>query len=276
MANRRPRGRYSKLVKPARPAMQSAPRLVGVCQLGVLCGGVIAFVAMIAVGEDPGTVRNSTSEASAPHASSLFDAQRSKANYLGTKRCRMCHTAQHKSLLHSAKKSSWGVLKPGVAVEIKTESGLDPTVDYSTNAECLPCHSVGFGHEGGYVVPDPQDARSIRRAAQREGVGCESCHGPGSRFVNVMADIDDTGRMYKPRELHTAGLRRMDAQICAQCHNERATCILPRDAEPGSARHRAAFEVDFKDRRGYHAKFPLTHRSPAGRRSSSGRTQTDR
>ncbi len=44
--------------------------------------------------------------------------------------------------------------------------------------ECLPCHTTAFGIEARLVVPsfDPKD-----------GVQCESCHGPGSVHSEAMA-----------------------------------------------------------------------------------------
>ena len=45
--------------------------------------------------------------------------------FMGTKRCRMCHTDQHKSWLASRKANSWDALKPHVSEEIKRKAGLD-------------------------------------------------------------------------------------------------------------------------------------------------------
>ncbi len=43
------------------------------------------------------------------------------------------------------------------------------------HASCEPCHTVGYGNTGGYV--------SIAATPQFEGIGCEDCHGPGSKHA---------------------------------------------------------------------------------------------
>ena len=73
--------------------------------------------------------------------------------------------------------------------EDKRKVGLDPQRDYTSEAACLTCHTVGFGQPGGYRIPPPNDKKANRFAATREGVGCEACHGPGGGFTQVMGDI---------------------------------------------------------------------------------------
>jgi hypothetical protein len=172
----------------------------------------------------------------------------------------MCHVDQFGSYDQLPKANAWEALKPSVGVEVKTKAGLDPAADYTKDPRCLKCHATGFGQPGGYEVPDPSDKISVALAASREGVGCESCHGPGSGFYEHMRDINDTSRTYRREELLAAGLRAAPGDTCTKCHNSDATC----------QKGRSDLKVDPKDRRGYHAEFPLQHRETADSATPSG------
>ena len=113
-------------------------------------------------------------------------------------------------------------LKPGENVEAKTKHGLDPEKDYSTDATCLACHTTGYGHEGGYVIPDPDDKKAVKRAKKLAGVGCESCHGPGAGYMDLHGEIMKSKRTYKLVEMLAAGLIVPNADNCKTCHNEKS------------------------------------------------------
>ncbi|MEE9295812.1 MAG: cytochrome c family protein [Phycisphaerae bacterium] len=194
---------------------------------------------------------------SVPSTAAAFE-QRSEYEYVGTKRCRMCHTAWYKSWLRSSKSRAFEALKPGVGVMVKRKAGLDVSVDYTTDPRCLRCHTVGFGKPGGYSVPDLADGRALRRAAVREGVGCESCHGPGSGFVVVMQEIILTQRAYRREEVLAAGRRIVTREVCLSCHNSRAICMIPQEGQ-GDSHQVYEFKVDLSDTRGFHEHFPLKY-----------------
>ena len=109
--------------------------------------------------------------------------------YVGSKKCRMCHGQWHKSWQQSAKGQSFEVLKSGARAAHKRKVGLDPQREYTSEPACLTCHTVGFGKPGGYRIPPPNDGKAKRFAATREGVGCEACHGPGGGYTQVMSDV---------------------------------------------------------------------------------------
>jgi hypothetical protein len=181
------------------------------------------------------------------------------ATYVGIKKCRMCHTAWHDSFLESAKANSFAALKPGERTEAKRRAKLDPDRDYTAETQCLECHALGFGRPGGYEIPKPGDPRSQRAAEVRAGVMCESCHGPGSRFVEVMADIQRQDRRYQRRELEKAGLWTVTAAVCMNCHKPDAPC-----------HDREFCYEEVKDlAAGYHEHFPLPHRIRDGEGSGS-------
>jgi hypothetical protein len=85
---------------------------------------------------------------------------------------------------------------------------------------CLLCHTVGA-----------QDENSLFAASYRtrEGVGCEACHGPGSKYVapEVMADHE--------RFLANGGIV-PNEQTCRSCHrnSERFdyAAMVPKIAHP--------------------------------------------
>lgn len=187
--------------------------------------------------------------------------------YLGTKKCRMCHSKQYKSLLESPKGHSWKALMPGESQPAKIRAGLDVKTDYRTDGRCLKCHSVGYGEPGGYTVPNPNDRHSERLAEKRQGVGCESCHGPGSGFVQIMRDIWRNERKYRIEELRAKGRHAVGPEVCGKCHNDQAICMVGVDAHKagtngtnGSHENGSWLHVGVTDRHGFHAKFPLKYR----------------
>ena len=149
-----------------------------------------------------------------------------KFKYVGSKSCKMCHSSvEHKSWTKTKMGRAFETLKPGNAKEAKVKHNLDPEKDYTQDATCLKCHTTGFGHPGGYVIPDPKDKKAVRRAAKLENVGCESCHGPGSEYNKLFREILQTKRKYKVEELYAAGLQKITKDTCTSCHNEHSPTI---------------------------------------------------
>ncbi|MCH8879739.1 MAG: cytochrome c family protein [Planctomycetes bacterium] len=166
-----------------------------------------------------------TSTASVQEASSGA-AETSKFRYVGSKSCKMCHSSvQHKTWTKTKMGQAFDTLKPGNAKEAKVKHNLNPEKDYTQDATCLKCHTTGFGHPGGYVIPDPKDKKAVRRAAKLENVGCESCHGPGSEYNKLFREILQTKRKYKIEELYAAGLQKITKDTCTSCHNEHSPTI---------------------------------------------------
>lgn len=112
----------------------------------------------------------------------------SKIKYVGSDSCLMCHTDTHKNWLTSAHSQAFETLK---------KSG------HSTDTNCLACHSVGYGQPGGYQEHLTRDF---------EGVGCESCHGPGEAHVQSKKKQDIRG-------LGEDCPFCVVEQICLSCHN---------------------------------------------------------
>jgi len=153
--------------------------------------------------------------------------EETKYSYVGTNKCKKCHLAEYKSWQKTKMGQAFDTLKPGTAADVKKKHNLDPEKDYSTDEKCLACHTTGYGHEGGYVIPDPEDKKAVRKAKKLANAGCESCHGPGSEYIKIFEDIFKTKRKYKVEELHAAGLQKMNADACTSCHNEQGPTVDP-------------------------------------------------
>lgn len=80
--------------------------------------------------------------------------------YLGIETCRRCHEDLMSRFVASRHFRAFETLRQRGA---------------SANAECLPCHTTGYGRPGGY---DPEKEKE--GAAYLLGVQCEECHGPGT------------------------------------------------------------------------------------------------
>jgi hypothetical protein len=145
-----------------------------------------------------------------------------KYEYVGDSKCKKCHIKEHKSWSKTAKGKAFETLKPGEKADAKKAHGLDPDKDYTKDETCLACHTQGFGHKGGYAVPDPADKNAVKAASKLEGVGCESCHGPGSAYIEVFEDIMKSKRKYKVEELHAVGLTKIEESTCTACHNDKS------------------------------------------------------
>ena len=94
--------------------------------------------------------------------------------YEGRKKCSSCHKSQGESWGTTAHAKAMESLKPKTKAAAKTKAKLDPNKDYTQDKDCVGCHVDGFNREGGYTIAEPSKFLT--------GVGCESCHGPGSKY----------------------------------------------------------------------------------------------
>jgi hypothetical protein len=124
--------------------------------------------------------------------------------YVGSQDCKKCHFKQWKSWKETGMAKTFAVLKPGERADAKKKAGLDPAKDYSTDAACIACHTTGHGLPGGHP------------AANREGVQCESCHGPGSLYSPYMKEKEKGG--FVREEAVKLGLTMPDEKSCVSCH----------------------------------------------------------
>lgn len=101
--------------------------------------------------------------------------------FVGAATCAQCHPTPHQE---------WQQTLHAKALE--TLEGIGQ----GSNADCLPCHTVGFSDDGGFV-----DRATTNALA---GVQCENCHGAGGEHarsaLNVKPIID------------------ISADVCGACH----------------------------------------------------------
>ena len=139
------------------------------------------------------------------------------------------------------------VLKPGQATEAKKAAGLSVDKDYSKDISCLPCHTTGYGMPGGYAL----DKGASRMGKDFAGAGCESCHGPGSRYIKLHTKIAKDKRSYNQQEHYDAGGFEIKSAACTICHNRRNPTT------------EADFTFDYEKYKGIgiHDNVPLKYRS---------------
>jgi formate-dependent nitrite reductase cytochrome c552 subunit len=168
----------------------------------IVVGVVLAFVGALAAMPAP---------AACPRADD--------AKYVGSKSCQKCHFKEYASWQKTKMALAFNTLKPNQAVESKTKAKLDPAKDYTKEAGCVLCHVTGYGKPGGY--PEVGKAWSDEdklRAPLMEGVGCESCHGPGEKTSPFKKD----NKEYKWADLAKLGAVHPDENNCKSCHNEKS------------------------------------------------------
>ncbi len=107
---------------------------------------------------DPALVRMSVSKLAGVPVPMLLHS----TGYSGNDACGVCHQAEHET---------WQLTRHSTAYDTLVRHGAE------TDDECIGCHVVGWGQDGGF-----------RRAAfgfeQLENVGCESCHGRGGPHLS--------------------------------------------------------------------------------------------
>jgi len=119
----------------------------------------------------------------APDSTKVDMADKVKHEFIGAKKCKICHKEEYSSWETTSHAKAWDLLKPE---EQKKE-------------KCVGCHSTGITTKGVLL----------------ESVQCEACHGAGSDYKkkSIMED----------RELSVKnGLIIPDSTVCVSCHNERS------------------------------------------------------
>lgn len=103
--------------------------------------------------------------------------------FVGSQRCIGCHLSIFQT---------WQKTSHAGAFEDLSKRGPDG----KTNAECLACHTTGYGQKGGF--------RTEADTPYLRNVQCESCHGPGIRHLR------------NPSE---KGYGATTEQTCLRCHD---------------------------------------------------------
>jgi 2',3'-cyclic-nucleotide 2'-phosphodiesterase (5'-nucleotidase family) len=126
--------------------------------------------------------------------------------YVGSDKCKACHSSAY---------DVWKTTPHSHAYQTLVDAKHPSNRQY--DAECIVCHTVGFGYQGGF--------RDANQTPQLENVGCESCHGPGSEHVAHSKDKQWQELMNVWRapedESAAAKTKRLDRidQFCITCHD---------------------------------------------------------
>jgi len=126
------------------------------------------------------------------------------AEYVGNGKCKSCHLKEYKSWQTLDHAKAMETLKSGDAAKLAdmaTKAGVKLDGPASDNAACIGCHSVGYLLAGGYPAADST------KNANLSAVGCEDCHGPGSKHVAAEKTVKKDFIYGKPSEA-----------MCKQCH----------------------------------------------------------
>jgi len=120
-----------------------------------------------------------------------------EATYVGTNQCTGCHTEAHEF---------WKGTSHAGAMETLEQR------DKAWDERCVKCHVVGYGEPGGSLVGKLEysaevDGREIRKNLR--DVGCESCHGPGSKHR-----AKPVGAGGEPQNIESGA----EPAVCGDCH----------------------------------------------------------
>lgn len=164
--------------------------------------------------------------------------------YVGSSKCKMCHKKvekgeQYIKWLEGPHSGAFETLKSEESAAIAADMGIEANAWEA--AECLICHVTGFG-DGGYEVKgedfwnpaedDKAGAKAVKRMDALKGVGCESCHGPGSKYKSKkVKEALVAGEI----TAESIGLLEVTEETCLACHNEESPTYKEFDYEARSA-----------------------------------------
>lgn len=142
-------------------------------------------------------------------ATALFLCNKAYADeykYIGSAKCKMCHSSdakgnQYKVWSDSKHAKAYLDLASEEAKKNAEKAGLK--TDPQKSPECLKCHVTAFG------VNDSLKEASFDIS---EGIGCETCHGPGSDYKGLSV-------MKERQKAIAAGLIIPNRDTCVKCHN---------------------------------------------------------
>jgi DNA-directed RNA polymerase subunit RPC12/RpoP len=148
-------------------------------------------------------------------AATMYAADRDAANYIGVKACGICHKAeasgnQLAKWQASPHAKAFEALASDKAKEVAKAKGID---DPQTSGKCLKCHSTAYNFT---------ESVATEKIKVDEGVSCESCHGPGKKYM-AKSTMEDREKSI------AAGLIYPATQSCKLCHNEESPTYKPFD-----------------------------------------------
>ncbi len=110
------------------------------------------------------------------------------SEYVGTERCKNCHTIQYENFIKYSRMS-----RSFEAVE-----KMKNKITQEELKTCYQCHTTAYGQKGGFI--------SVEKTPHLKNTGCEVCHGPGKKHVETK----------NPKYIK----RNFTIKICEPCHTE--------------------------------------------------------
>ena len=120
------------------------------------------------------------------------NGQNPGATYLGAQACQACHPRTFEK---------WQSTKHARAYEPLT----NPKRNREFDAECISCHTTGFGYTTGWV--------SAEKTPLLKGNQCENCHGPGSLHAAAPDNLEYRNPMKMSAETAKSNA------FCTKCHD---------------------------------------------------------
>ena len=118
--------------------------------------------------------------------------------YVGVRECASCHFKEF---------VAWRETGHARAFEKLTEK-------YETTPKCLACHTTGYGKPTGYKDAPSDDLK---------GITCETCHGPGSKHVEICKAFGDKKLTKEEEDQAEHSIWEMlPVNVCVKCHTIQA------------------------------------------------------
>lgn len=149
----------------------------------------------------------------------IASVNKSKLKFIGVSQCKKCHESdaignQYNKWLKSPHSKAYKILKSNNALKIAKKHNIDNPL---TSPVCLRCHTTGLGKN---------------KKILEDGVGCESCHGPGNLYHSYSGHVYIGNREYAYKKaislgmypiLGTDGIKARE-KVCRFCHNKKRPC----------------------------------------------------
>ena len=147
----------------------------------------------------------------------VFTLAAQTPQYIGADKCKMCHMSKAKGDAYGIWKASghakaFVTLATPEAKEIGKKMGIE---DPQKSPKCLKCHVT--------AASAPASAKAATYK-QEDGIGCETCHGPGSLYkeMKVMKALDAG-----TQDAKAVGFTKGDKTKCVSCHNQESPTYKP-------------------------------------------------
>jgi nitrate/TMAO reductase-like tetraheme cytochrome c subunit len=127
------------------------------------------------------------------------------ADYVGSKKCGLCHRAYATAWAETPHAKAFALLQSAddkKVAEMAEKLGVKVEGKAAESPACVGCHVTGMGLPGGYTA-------GAENAELLTNVTCEACHGPGSLHVKA-AKAD------KKAMINGA----VSEKMCMQCHTK--------------------------------------------------------